>query len=374
MKRILVLDIWKGSQGGAGKSALYGELSRLYRLEFAPFSAPRLFSVSKYVRSFHPVMDRWKERKAFLDETMQKRPETFRLMTEAWNESLRGMGGYDAILQMGSLFGPVEAPPGMPYFSYHDSAVANLDAMWKGWMPPDFDSFREEWYSLERGMLERMDAIMTYSGFVKETMTGVYGIDPGRVHVVGSALKMPDEYEVDPSKRGKGVLFVTTDFERKGGDDIIGIFDRVAAEVPGATLTVVGPVPARLSSMKRPWLELLGPLKRAELAEVYRRSSVLLHPARFDAFPSVILEAANFEMPCVGSRVCGIPEIIVEGETGLLADPGDAGAFAGKLIYLLKNADILTEMGKKAKKSVRERFHPKVVAGRMNAVIAGRLR
>lgn len=371
-KKILVLDIWRGTNGGASKSALYGELSKLYRLEFPSFRQPLLFRAWKYFASFHVNMASWKGRKAALDERAQKYPGTFRMVTKVWDRELRRASkDYDAILQIGSLFGPVSAPPGTPYFSYHDSAVANLDAMWKGWMPPDFDKYRQEWYALERKLFSSMAAVMTYSNFVRDTLIGEYGIDPARVHVVGSSLKMPEEHEIDWDARGPQVLFVTTDFERKGGKEALEIFEIVAARVPGARLVIAGGVPRELYALKRPWLEIKGSVTRGEIEKIYKGSSVLLHPARFDAFPSVILEAANFEMPCVGSRVCGIPEIIVENETGFLASPGDNSAFAEKLVTLLTNRDLLKKMGKNAKRSVRQRYHPAIVADNMRQVFEG---
>ena len=369
-KKILVLDIWRGTQGGASKSALYGELSKLYSLEFPVFRQPLLYKAWKYLASFHPDLTKWKQRKAVIDERSQKYPKTFRMATVAWNEAIGKMPkDYDALLQIGSLFGPVSVDSRVPYFSYHDSAVANYDAKWSKWMPGDFDRVRDEWYSLEKKMFSSMTAIMTYSAFVKETIAGEYGIAPQMAHVVGSALKIPEEYEIDWAARGPQALFVTTDFERKGGYEALEIFETVASRVDGAKLVIAGPVPDDLTSIRRPWLHLAGPVRQSQLIEIYKRSSVLVHPARFDAFPSVILEAANFEVPCVGSRVCAIPEIIIENETGFTVEPGDKALFAEKVIDLFRDKKALEEMGRRARRSVRERFHPSVVAANIKKVM-----
>src|SRR3972149_6979723 len=310
-KKILVLDIWRGTQGGASKSALYGELSKLYSLEFPVFRQPLLYKAWKYLASFHPDLTKWKQRKAVIDERSQKYPKTFRMATVAWNEAIGKMPkDYDALLQIGSLFGPVSVDSRVPYFSYHDSA----DAKWSKWMPGDFDRVRDEWYSLEKKMFSSMTAIMTYSAFVKETIAGEYGIAPQMAHVVGSALK---------------------------------ISETVASRVDGAKLVIAGPVPDDLTSIRRPWLHLAGPVRQSQLIEIYKRSSVLVHPARFDAFPSVILEAANFEVPCVGSRVCAIPEIIIENETGFTVEPADKALFAEKVIDLLRDKKALEETGRR---------------------------
>lgn len=372
MKKVVVLDPWKSANSGAGKSALYAELSRIFRLEFVTVELPAYLEVFNYAKSFHPDIRRWKTRKSRLDEVVRKYPSTFRLTTKLFDSALSSVdGGFDAILQMSSLFGPVENKRGVPYFSYHDSSVAGLEDLWRQWLPDDFAAFRDEWFALEGNMFRSMTAIMTYSRFARDVIEERYGTGPGRLVVVGSALKMPEDNIVDWSGRGPSVIFVTTDFERKGGFELISIFSRVAGSVPGATLTIVGNVPQSVRESNKPWLKLTGPLGRDELAKVYLRSSLMIHPAKYDPFPSVILEAANYEVPCVASTVCAIPEMIKDGVTGLLAEPSDEAGFAETVAALLLDRARLMAMGKAAKTDVRERFHPKVVAGRIGAVIGG---
>jgi glycosyltransferase involved in cell wall biosynthesis len=331
---------------------------------------PRYFNFIKYATTFHPDIKRWKRRKAETDEYIQKYPKTFRMATRVYSDAVRAFKGeYDAIFQIGSLFGPAENPHGVPYFSYHDSTVATAYAMWKKWMPPDFDRYRDEWYKLEEKMFASMSAVMTYSGFVKDSVVKDYNISPERVTVVGSSLKLPEEYEIDWDMRKTGVLFVTTDFERKGGYELLEIFEKVVREVPGASLTVAGTVPDAVSGMNRPWLRTPGAMSRERLIEEYGRASLLVHPARYDPFPSVILEAANFELPCVGSAICGIPEMISDGETGFLVAPGDIDVFTERIVRLLRDRGEMIEMGKNAKKFVREKFHPSTVAGNMKKVM-----
>lgn len=374
MKKVVVLDPWMGAQSGAGKSALYAELSKFFDLEFVTIERPARLAALNYLKSFHPVMRLWKARKSRLDEVMNKYPSTFRLTTDLFNSAMSAAsGGFDAILQMSSLFGPVENKRGVPYFSYHDSSVAGLETLWRQWLPDDFAAFRDEWFKLEGSMFRSMTAVMTYSAFARDVIEKRYGVEPRRLMVVGSALKMPQAHEIDWSVRGPSVVFVSTDFERKGGFEAISIFAKVAELVPGATLTIVGNVPQSVMDSKRPWLTLTGPLGRAELKKIYQRSSLMIHPAKYDPFPSVILEAANFEIPCVASPVCAIPEMIKDSVTGLLAEPADAALFAGKVASLLADRHRLIAMGRAAKSDVLERFHPKVVAASIGSVIGGYL-
>lgn len=120
-----------------------------------------------------------------------------------------------------------------------------------------------------------------------------------------------------------------------------------------------------------PWLDLRGADGREELGEIYKESSVLIHPVKYDPFPSVIFEAANFEIPSAASLICGIPEMICDTQTGYVVDPGDHNLFADCVIDLVKDNDHCREMGEAAKAYVRDRFYPVRIALNMQKAIEG---
>ncbi len=90
---------------------------------------------------------------------------------------------------------------------------------------------------------------------------------------------------------------------------------------------------------------LKGKLSPDELLPYYRRADVLAMPACIrnqdaDGIPTVLIEAMAMEIPVVATRVSGIPELVVDGETGLLVDPDDAPALAEALARLLRDQDL----------------------------------
>jgi glycosyltransferase involved in cell wall biosynthesis len=60
----------------------------------------------------------------------------------------------------------------------------------------------------------------------------------------------------------------------------------------------------------------------------------------------------------VASRVGGIPEAVIDAETGVLTEPGDAAALARELIRVLRNPELRTRLGAAARRHARERFSP----------------
>ncbi len=370
MKKILlIIDHWYKVSGGASKAALYEELSKLFELNFVKVEFPWWFRLWIYVRTFHPDICQWKQRKGRFEETVQKRPETFRLLTRQYSRAVKRVKDpYDVILQIGSLFGPVDNPRGVPYFSYSDSTVKNPDLMWPAWMPDDFALLRDKSYALEKKYFQSLTGSMFYSQWAADTLVHEYGVESSKVHVVGSALKMPQNYEIDWSRRKKQVVFVSTDFKRKGGYELPKIFEKVVEVIPDARLMIVGSVPPDFD-FRAPWLELKGAVGRDKLIEIYKESSILVHPAKYDPFPSIILEAANFEIPAVASLICGIPEMIKDTQTGYVIAFEDIDLFAGCIIDLLKDEDHCKRMGKEARKYVNEKFSPRVISKNIKRMI-----
>jgi glycosyltransferase involved in cell wall biosynthesis len=92
------------------------------------------------------------------------------------------------------------------------------------------------------------------------------------------------------------------------------------------------------------------------VARYYHAADIYLHAARADTFPNTILEALACGTPVIATAVGGIPEQIIDGETGFLTRPGDAADMAEKIIQLLENDDLLHKMGIAAGKYAQINF------------------
>lgn len=71
---------------------------------------------------------------------------------------------------------------------------------------------------------------------------------------------------------------------------------------------------------------------------------------------NAILEYMNASLPVVASRVGGNPELVVDGETGFLVQPGDAEGFAEKIVHLLENPQDATRMGRASRQRIEKQF------------------
>ena len=139
------------------------------------------------------------------------------------------------------------------------------------------------------------------------------------------------------------LLWVGVDWERKRGDLVLEIAQRIEAHGIPVELTVVGCRPPGDRELPE-WVHVEGwvskrtAVGRARLAELYERSHLLVMPSNAEAYGLVYAEAAAYGVPSVATRTGGVPTVVVDGETGILDDPGaGAESYAGRILGLLKD-------------------------------------
>jgi glycosyltransferase involved in cell wall biosynthesis len=110
----------------------------------------------------------------------------------------------------------------------------------------------------------------------------------------------------------------------------------------------------------------LGPLSESEVRAAYEEADVFALPCRKlpngdqDGLPNVILEAMAHGLPVASTRLDGIAEAIIDGESGLLCEQDDPAAFAENLGRLIENADFRNRIGEAGRQRVEARFERSV--------------
>lgn len=142
-------------------------------------------------------------------------------------------------------------------------------------------------------------------------------------------------------------------------------FARVHAELPDARLAILGSGP--LESETRELVRELG-LKdavflpgRTNIRDWLERGDVFVHTSRWEGFGIVLLEAMLASLPVVATRVSAVPEVVVDGETGILVAEGDVDGIARALRELLEDPARATRLGAAG----RDRAHSEFSVARM---------
>ncbi len=104
-----------------------------------------------------------------------------------------------------------------------------------------------------------------------------------------------------------------------------------------------------------------------DLASDLRHASMFLYVTRSEGFGSAALLAMSFELPVIASRAGGLPEIVVDGESGLLVE-NDPSAIAEAILKLMRDPELARTLGRNARARVEQRFTAKhLVAGTLNS-------
>jgi len=157
---------------------------------------------------------------------------------------------------------------------------------------------------------------------------------------------------------GERFVFVGRLSEEKG---LLTFVQAVADSGVAATIVGTGPQQDELEALVESTgadVEFAGYQTGDALFDIVRAARALVLPSEcYENAPVVLLEAYGVGTPVLGSDLGGIPELIVEGETGFLATAGDAASFAEQLTRMqgLTDAD-LADMGRAGRSFVEERF------------------
>lgn len=222
---------------------------------------------------------------------------------------------------------------------------------------------------LAQQALRKADAVITVSTFTRDRALRC-GISPHLLTVIPNGVDTTRFTPGPPSPaliarhhlQGKKVLLCLARLdERKGQDKLIEAMPAILTAVPETILLIVGggtDAPRLQSLVHTLHLEssvlLTGPAPAAELVDYYRTADVYAMPNRTtpsgdtEGFGLVFLEAGACAKPVIGGRAGGVPDAILEGETGLLVDGTSTPEVAAACIRLLTDPTLAAQLAQNA--------------------------
>jgi glycosyltransferase involved in cell wall biosynthesis len=135
----------------------------------------------------------------------------------------------------------------------------------------------------------------------------------------------------------------------KGFDVLLEAFELARERVPELTLEVAGdgPLAGELRRGAPPGVTFLG--RVAPATDVLERNAIVVVPSRGEGFGMVALEAAERGRAAIVSRVGGLPEIVADGETGVVVPPEDPAALAAAIVALASDPERVRSYGSAAR-------------------------
>jgi len=244
-----------------------------------------------------------------------------------------------------------------------------------------------------RRCLSQVDLIVSASQFMTECIATAYPEVADRCVTILNAVD-GDQFSARDAGENEEplILFVGRTSPEKGVHRLLEAFGVVASKIPEARLVLIGPpnlagqelvdrdgTDPLFSDVREYWgnagrfrnflldkaesqtpgkVTFVDRVDHSELAEWYRRADIFVFPSLWqEPFGMPPTEAMAAGLPVVATRSGALPEIVVDGETGLLVERGDVDGLAEALLELLRSSGKRTRMGAAGRTRVLEHFN-----------------
>ena len=220
---------------------------------------------------------------------------------------------------------------------------------------------------LYRYMFSKAHKVVVLSKMWKDAVCNVFNLDNVIVLYNPCATVVTEKLYT----KQKTILYAGALSARKGYADLINAFAKIACKHNEWNLVFAGNGEIEDGKMLANELGIekqcmfLGWISGEEKDKVFKESSIFCLPSYAEGFPMAVLDAWAYGLPVVTTPVGGIPDIVVDGENGLLFNPGDVDALAAKLEQLIKNADLRKTLSEEAKKLADTTFNAATIAQRL---------
>ena len=229
---------------------------------------------------------------------------------------------------------------------------------------------KDYYHMIEKVTSCMVDHYITVSDSVKEYLMNKANILPEKITTIHNGVALNGK-----SPRGKGsgpgpfglehndsvVLSVGRLHQQKGYDYLIRAIATVKGEVPTVKALIVGE--GEEENDLKNLVKSLDLSKEVIFTGLCRDVEKLLNftglfvlPSLWEGMPNAVLEAMSAAKPVVATRVGGVPELVVDGETGILVPPEDPDSLARAIVELLRNNERAQRMGNAGRKRVQKHF------------------
>ncbi|HEU5011546.1 MAG TPA: glycosyltransferase family 4 protein [Roseiflexaceae bacterium] len=243
----------------------------------------------------------------------------------------------------------------IPYVIATDITPLQYDRMGKhyGHQPDTPGPLQRYKHALNVTTLRGAAHVLPWSRWTRDSLIRDYGVAPDRITVVSPGV---DTARWRPAPRNDShmlrILFVGSDFHRKGGDVLLQAFRMLpkgTAELHIVTSLDIAPEDGvRVYHLLRP--------NTQELIALYQSADVFVLPAEAEAFGIAAIEAAATGLPSIVTAIGGLPDTVVDGETGFIIPPGDVHVLASRLQHVLHEPQRRRSMGRAARAYAEDHF------------------
>lgn len=213
-------------------------------------------------------------------------------------------------------------------------------------------------------IINAADAITATGEYLKENVCRYIRGENPPVSVIPFGVNIGAPGGKTTKDNGKRLIFLKVHHPRYGPDILLRAFKMALEKCPSLSLTMAGEgeMTARLKKMAVELgidgrVDFVGFVEYRKVHEILLAHDIMVMPSLREGFGVTALEAAAAGLPTIATNIGGIPEVVRDGEGGLLVPPNDIRALAEAIIWLSTHPGQRLEMGQNARTFVEKRYN-----------------
>ena len=235
----------------------------------------------------------------------------------------------------------------------------------------EYESLSKKWKKLVKKTFEELDLIIVLSNNWRYEIQQI--APKANIIVIPNSIKLPRLQERQVSNPLQ-LTFLGLIGDRKGVFDLLKVLKKLINDGYQVRLNIGGN-----GKITRLFKELeersiadsvkyCGWIEDRERDLLLRKTDIFVLPSYAEGMPMSILEAMSYAIPVVTTNVGGIPELVIDGETGYLIDPGDLDALYKKISLLIQSKDIRRYFGNKGRQVIENKYNIDIISQKLSEI------
>lgn len=203
------------------------------------------------------------------------------------------------------------------------------------------------------------DKIVCVSDYTKKSMINMFPLVSKKIQTIYNGIDTDYfYYDANIGKNKQKIIFYSGNLSRRKGTDILV---KIAENTP-ADWKFYSTSNPKNEVYKSKKINYLGKLSREKLRDMYQKSTIFVFPSRFEGFGLSVVEAMSCGSVVIAFKNSSIPEIVLDGKTGLLCENESHEQIISKINFIIKNPDKILKIKNYGVKYSNEKFNLKIMA------------
>lgn len=233
----------------------------------------------------------------------------------------------------------------------------------------------------EKRSFKKADCIIGVSKYVIDHTAKYLSFENKKGPIIYNPANLSRFLPADPTKQVDGrLLFAGTVCEKKGVRQLVMAFPLIKEQIPHAELFIAGRdwkfpngdsyiiyLKGFISPSVKDSIHFLGLVPNNDMPAMIESAAVCVYPSHMEAMPLAWIEVLSMGKTLVASKLGPGPEVVKDGQTGLLCDPLNPSDIASKVVKVLKDKNLAIRLGNAAREDAIRRFSiEKIVQDNVN--------